>query len=92
MLLEKLRSVAREFSRNLDVYRRALQHPETPRSAKLFLGAAVGYALLPFDVIPDFIPVLGHMDDVVIVPVLVVIGVRLIPDDVLEECRRGRGP
>lgn len=86
-MLEKLKSVGREFRREFDTYRRALRHPETPSTAKAFLGAAVGYVLLPFDLIPDFIPVLGHVDDVVIVPLLVMVGLRLIPENVLEECR-----
>ena len=53
----------------------------------MLLGAAVGYTLLPFDLIPDFIPVLGHLDDLVVVPLLVVAAMKLVPVDVVLECR-----
>lgn len=82
-----LREVAFRLKTELAVYRKVLGHPRTPWLAKLLLGLAVGYALLPFDLIPDFIPVIGHLDDLVIVPVLVIFALRLIPADVVVECR-----
>ena len=82
-----LREAYSRFRREMTIYQLAVRHPRTPRLAKWLLGAAVAYALSPIDLIPDFIPVIGHLDDVVIVPVLVAIAVRLIPRDVLEECR-----
>lgn len=83
-----LRETAQRLKRELAVYRLALKHPHTPWLAKLLLGLAVGYVLLPFDLIPDFIPVIGHVDDLILVPALVYLALKLIPDQVLAECRR----
>ena len=65
----------------------ALKKKETPLLAKIFAGIAVGYAFSPIDLIPDFIPVIGLLDDVIIVPFFVALAVRLIPPDLLAECR-----
>ena len=79
--------LARAFKRELVVYRRVLADERTPLAAKIFLGLAVGYLCMPFDLIPDFIPVLGHLDDVVIVPGLVYIALRLVPRELVAEDR-----
>lgn len=55
--------------------------------AKFFLGLAIGYVLMPFDLIPDFIPLIGQLDDLVIVPLLVYIAIKIIPDGLVSECR-----
>lgn len=88
VFLKKLKLLGRTFKRELRVYQLVLRDPRTPRVAKLLLGLAVGYVLLPFDLIPDFIPVLGHLDDVVIVPGLVWLALKLIPAELVAECRR----
>ena len=87
-MFEELRRTGRGLKRELRTYRLVLHHPQTPRLPRIFLGLAVGYALMPFDLIPDFIPLLGHLDDAVIVPLLIVAALKLIPREVIEECRR----
>lgn len=83
-----LRAAALKLKRELRTYRLVLRDKRTPRLAKLLLGLAIGYALLPFDLIPDFLPVIGLLDDVIIVPALIAVALRMIPDDVIEDCRR----
>jgi uncharacterized membrane protein YkvA (DUF1232 family) len=63
-------------------------HARTPLLAKVLLGMAIGYLLLPFDLIPDFIPVIGQLDDLLIVPGLIYLALKMIPDEVMAECRR----
>jgi len=87
MLLSRLRSVAQTLKQEALVYRLVLRDPRTPRLAKWLLACAIGYAALPFDLIPDFIPVIGHLDDLVIVPGLVVLALQVIPAEVVEDCR-----
>jgi uncharacterized membrane protein YkvA (DUF1232 family) len=64
-----------------------LRHPQTPLAGKVLLGLAIGYLLLPFDLIPDFIPVIGHLDDVIIVPGLIYLALKMIPNEIILECR-----
>lgn len=86
-MFERPKALYLQLKKELKVYRLVLQHPQTPRLAKLFLGLAVGYVLLPFDLIPDFIPILGQLDEVLIVPVLLYIALRLVPKDIIQTCR-----
>jgi len=62
--------------------------PRTPKVTKILLGCAVGYAVSPVDIIPDFIPIVGHLDDAVIIPLLVWLALKAIPQSLLEEHRR----
>lgn len=61
--------------------------PRTPWYARAIAGAVVAYALSPFDLIPDFIPVLGYLDDLVVVPLGVVLALKLVPPEVMRDCR-----
>ena len=65
----------------------AYKDPRVPWYAKVFMIAVIGYALSPIDLIPDFIPVLGYVDDLIIVPAGVLLALKMIPREVLEECR-----
>jgi len=88
MMFARLKSAAAALHRELKVYQLVLKDPRTPRRAKILLGLAVGYALTPFDLIPDFIPFIGYLDDVIIVPALVYFALKMIPKKVVEDCRR----
>jgi uncharacterized membrane protein YkvA (DUF1232 family) len=66
----------------------AYRDPRVPWYAKLFAALVVGYAFSPIDLIPDAIPVLGYLDDLILVPLGVALAVRMIPEDVLSESRQ----
>jgi uncharacterized membrane protein YkvA (DUF1232 family) len=59
--------------------------PRTPKIAKILLWITIGYALSPIDLIPDFIPVIGYLDDVIIIPVILYFAIKSIPEDVYVE-------
>ena len=65
----------------------ALKDSRTPLAAKVFAGITVVYALSPIDLIPDFIPVLGYLDDAILLPLLVALTLKFIPKDVFDSCR-----
>lgn len=65
----------------------ASKHPRTPWYAKALAALIIGYALSPIDLIPDFIPVIGYLDDFVLVPLGIALLIKTIPRDILEECR-----
>src|SRR5262245_34211010 len=85
--MRKLKFVARELKRDLLVYQLALKDRRTPKLAKVLLGAAVFYAHFPFDIIPDFLPIVGHLDDAYVVPVVIWTALKMIPQEVIKECR-----
>jgi uncharacterized membrane protein YkvA (DUF1232 family) len=87
-MYRKLLAFVARIRAELDFYRLLLRDPRTPKTARILLGMAVGYLLLPFDLIPDFIPFIGHLDDIIIVPLLITIAIRLIPPEVIDQCRR----
>ena len=62
--------------------------PRVPLHAKLFVALVVGYAFSPIDLIPDPVPVLGYLDDLVLIPLGVALAVRMIPEEVLSESRQ----
>ena len=66
----------------------AYHHPQVPWYAKFVAACVVGYAFSPIDLIPDFIPVLGYVDDLILLPLGIMLALKLIPQPVLAECRR----
>ena len=79
---------SRSLRRELAVLRLAASDSRVPRSAKWLAAAAVAYAVSPIDLIPDFIPVIGHLDDLIIVPALAWLALKQINPELLAELRR----
>ena len=86
-MLTTLRQRARAIKRDTLALYLAARHPDTPWYAKALAVLIVGYALSPIDLIPDFIPVLGYLDDVILLPAGIFLCIRLIPAHVLDDCR-----
>lgn len=87
-----MKKLFQRFKRELQLYQNILADARTPKLTKLLLGFAVAYALTPIDIIPDFIPVIGHLDDAIIVPALVYLALKMIPKSLLDEHRRALSP
>lgn len=85
--LKALRERARRIKIELIALSLAARHPRTPWYAKLIVAGCVAYALSPVDVIPDFIPVIGLVDDLIFIPIALAVAVRFIPGEVLADCR-----
>ena len=82
-----LKERAKQLKTDIPAVFLALKKRETPWTAKLLAALTIGYALSPIDLIPDFIPVLGYLDDLIILPAMVALTVRLVPADVMAACR-----
>ena len=82
-----LKDRAKQLKTDIPAVFLALKDKKTPWYAKVFAALTVAYALSPIDFIPDFIPVLGYLDDLIILPLLVMLTVKFIPDDVFEQYR-----
>lgn len=87
-LLEVGRVWARRIKRDAMTLWFAKSHPHTPWHAKALGLFVVAYALSPIDLIPDFIPILGYVDDVILLPALIWMTVRMLPAEVILECRQ----
>jgi uncharacterized membrane protein YkvA (DUF1232 family) len=86
-VLHPLKERARLLKRDTYALYLAARHPRTPWYANVAGAAVVAYALSPLDLIPDFIPVLGYLDDLIIVPAGIALALRLLPAEVLADCR-----
>ena len=87
-MLEKLKHWPRRIKRDLSVLYLASRVTRTPWYAKALAIGVAAYAFSPIDLIPDFIPILGQIDDLIVVPLGIALAIRLIPPDVMAEHRR----
>jgi uncharacterized membrane protein YkvA (DUF1232 family) len=85
--MRRLRDWARALERETLALYYAARDPRTPWIAKLVIGLVVAYALSPIDLIPDFIPVLGYLDDLLLLPLGIWLAIRLLPAGVLDQAR-----
>ena len=86
-MLAKLKQIATRLKAEFVFYQRLHKHPQTPKLAKALLWLAIGYVLMPFDLIPDFLPIIGQLDEVVIIPLLLYGALKLTPAAIVAECR-----
>ncbi|WP_217577813.1 YkvA family protein [Mesorhizobium sp. GbtcB19] len=86
--LDSAKQWAREIKRDVVALWLAARDPRVPWYAKATAGAVAAYALSPIDLIPDFIPVIGYLDDLLIVPLGIMLAVRLVPADLMQEFRQ----
>ena len=82
-----IRERAQEMKTDIPAVFLALKAKETPMPAKVFAGMAIVYALSPVDLIPDFIPVIGYLDDLIILPALIALTIRFIPKETFDRYR-----
>ena len=84
--LARLKRRAKALKGETYVLYLAARHPATPWYAKLLVAVIVAYAFSPIDLIPDFVPVLGYLDDLVLIPLGIALAIKLVPQAVLDEC------
>ncbi|OGP93002.1 MAG: hypothetical protein A2157_17740 [Deltaproteobacteria bacterium RBG_16_47_11] len=87
MDIKSWRTKSRKLKSEIIALYLASKHPGTPWYAKVLAALIIGYALSPIDLIPDFIPVVGYLDDLILVPAGIALLIKIIPKDILEECR-----
>lgn len=85
-MFDKIKTWARSLKRQIFILYFACKDERVPWHAKLFTACVVAYAFSPIDIIPDFIPILGYLDDVILVPIGIMIALKMIPKSVLTDC------
>ena len=85
--IEHWKNRAKDLKRETYALYLAYHDPRVPWYAKVVCACTVGYALSPIDLIPDFVPVLGYLDDLIVVPAGIALAIKLIPEEVMCECR-----
>jgi uncharacterized membrane protein YkvA (DUF1232 family) len=86
-IIEKTGEKANNLKRDIIAVYYAYQNPEVKMLPRIIAIFAIGYALSPIDLIPDFIPVLGYLDDLIIIPALISLSIKLIPEKIMNESR-----
>ena len=84
--MEKIKAWAKNLKRQLFILYFAYRDERVPWYVKLFTACIVAYAFSPIDLIPDFIPILGYLDDVIILPLGIMFALKMIPKDVISDC------
>ena len=84
--LDTLKEEAKRLKSNIYALYLASRHPQTPLLAKIIIVLVVAYALSPIDLIPDFIPVIGYLDDLLLLPLGIMLAIRLIPKELWHRC------
>lgn len=85
--IDSLKQRARALKTEAHALYLACKDPRVPWHARVFALCVAGYAFSPIDLVPDFIPVIGYLDDLIIIPLGIILAIKMIPSDVLEECR-----
>jgi len=83
----RIKSTVAKLRNEARVYKEVMADPRCPRSSKWLIGAALAYAVSPIDLIPDFIPVIGHLDDILVVSLLLGIALKKLPKEIVLEHR-----
>lgn len=87
-MLDRMKRWARAIKRDVVALWLAARDPRVPWYAKAVAGLVAAYALSPIDLIPDFVPVLGYLDDVILIPLGIMLAVKLVPAALMQEFRR----
>ncbi|CAG9610510.1 YkvA family protein [Pseudoneobacillus rhizosphaerae] len=85
-MLNKLKSWAKNLKRQIYILYYACKDDRVPWYAKVFIACVVAYAFSPIDLIPDFIPILGYLDDIILLPIGIMLALKMIPKEVLFDC------
>jgi uncharacterized membrane protein YkvA (DUF1232 family) len=86
--LEKLKDQASQLKRELHALWLAYGDARTPWPARILIVCVIAYAVSPIDLIPDPVPVIGYLDDLILLPLGIALAIRMIPDDVMTDCRK----
>lgn len=88
ILFEKLKAYSKELKKEIAALYIACKRKDVMWYAKALVAVIIAYALSPVDLIPDFIPVLGYLDDLLLIPIGITIAIKIIPEHIMQECRK----